>query len=365
MNIFATTRRPATGLAILLATSALTACSDSDNADTSALRNQSNAPTAANQCLALADPGDSYTGQLAALVQDNDSDAFSYTLASAASQGLVDIDWRSGSYTYSPNTNSRGFADYFVYRVKDEDGETSTGVVNLVYGALRVMPVGDSITFGVERYTGATGDLPVVNHAVGYRQFLHNTLRDEGYTVDFVGPERAGWDAGLNDAEHAGFPGWRATELAYGRASDPAKGNILNWLEDTPADALLVHAGTNDNTRDASVLSPLLDRVQQWQANNHPVDTLLASIIDQRRDSFHNRAHLDVFNAGVENLAPLYENTFYVDQYSALDWNTDLSSYALDSVGLHPNTSGYRKMADKWFAGMQQAGLLNKCPDQN
>lgn len=323
---------------------------------------QNTAPTAGSQCLALRAPGNSFTGQLSAMVKDNEDSSFNYTLSGSASEGSVNIDLSSGTYTYTPNSGSRGYADHFVYKVDDKRGGTATGVVNLVYGAARIMPVGDSITFGVERYTGATGDLPVVNNAVGYRKFLRDRLTSAGYMVDFVGPRRAGWDAGLSDAEHAGFPGWKAGDLAYGRGSDPAAGNIDSWLNTHPVDAVLLHGGTNDHTSNAGVLAPLLNKIQQWQANHHPVELFISSIVDQRRDGIHNRSHLDAFNAAVKSMVPNYSNATFVDQYTALNWQTDLSSYSLDSVGLHPNTSGYQKMANRWYDAMTQSGLLNKCP---
>ena len=323
---------------------------------------QNTAPTADSQCLALRAPGNSFTGQLSALVKDTEDSGFNYTLSGSASEGSVNIDLSSGTYTYTPNSGSRGYADHFVYKVDDKRGGTATGVVNLVYGAARIMPVGDSITFGVERYTGATGDLPVVNNAVGYRKFLRDRLTTAGYMVDFVGPRRAGWSAGLSDAEHAGFPGWKAGDLAYGRGSDPAAGNIDSWLNANPVDAVLIHGGTNNHTSNAGVLAPLLNKIQQWQVNHHPVELFISSIIDQRRDGIHNRSHLDAFNAAVEAMVPNYSNATFVNQYTALNWQTDLSSYSLDSVGLHPNTSGYQKMANRWYDAMTQSGMLNKCP---
>lgn len=319
-------------------------------------------PTAANQCLALPAPGNSYTGQLASLIKDTDSSSFNYSLSQAPSLGSVTIDLSSGAYRYTPKSTARGFSDYFVYEVDDLDGGTATGVVSLIYGATRIMPLGDSITFGVEGYTSATGDLPVVNYAVGYRKYLRDKLVAAGYMVDFVGPKRAGWSAGLSDGEHAGFPGWRATELAYGRSSSSASGNVDSWLNAHAVDAVLIHAGTNDRTSNSGVLTPLLNKIQQWQSSHHDVEMFIASIVDQRRDGGDARTHLDGFNAGVKALVPSYSNATYVDQYSALDWQTDLSSYSVDSVGLHPNKSGYQKMANRWYESIMQSGLLSKCP---
>lgn len=319
-------------------------------------------PTAANQCKAVAVASNAYSGQLSPLIQDNDDSAFNYSIVTPPLYGQLTVDLSSGDYRYSPSTDARGFRDHFVYQVDDLRGGTATGVVSLIYGALRIMPLGDSITFGVEGYTGATGDLPVVNHAVGYRRYLRDRLASGGYLIDFVGPRRAGWSAGLSDAEHAGFPGWRATELAHGRSSDSAAGNIDSWLNSSKPDVVLIHAGTNDHSSNAGVLTPLLNKIHSWRSNHQAVEMLIASIVDQRRDGGKARSHLDAFNAGVEALVPNYRDASYVDQYSALAWRSDLSSYSVDSVGLHPNSGGYRKMANRWYAALLSSGALNKCP---
>jgi len=282
-----TTSTKAYPVIVLSALSLLNGCGSEDDPAVA----QSDSPTAVNQCTVLEALGISAVGQLSPLVTSS-SDSLQYSLVSTPRSGLVDIDLSTGQYTYTPSTSARGFADSFVYRVEDSDGGSTTGELRLVYGATRIMPLGDSITFGVEGYTVANGDLPKVDSAGGYRKVLKETLEDAGYRIDFVGPRRAGYSAGLDDAEHAGFPGWTATELANGRASNPNDGSVLTWLADTPPDAVLVHAGTNDNTRDGYVIAPILDKIQDWGTSNHAVDLFVASIVDQRRDA-GNRAHLD------------------------------------------------------------------------
>ncbi|MEO6270747.1 MAG: hypothetical protein ABIP08_10630, partial [Lautropia sp.] len=51
-----------------------------------------------------------------------------------------------------------------------------------------------------------------------------------------------------------------------------------------------------------------------------------------------------------------------LDMNAKLDVATDLSDPVADSVGLHPNASGYRKMADAWFDALVQSGVVHKCP---
>ena len=41
---------------------------------------------------------------------------------------------------------------------------------------------------------------------------------------------------------------------------------------------------------------------------------------------------------------------------------TDLTPPAQDVSGLHPNASGYPKMAQVWYDTLVQEGLISRCP---
>src|SRR5580765_2497013 len=56
---------------------------------------------------------------------------------------------------------------------------------------IRILPLGDSITYGL----GATG---------GYRLPLNQLLTNAGYSVDFVGTQTGNGAVGLPDSEHEG-----------------------------------------------------------------------------------------------------------------------------------------------------------------
>src|SRR5215471_17654223 len=66
-------------------------------------------------------------------------------------------------------------------------GATSTGI--------KIMPLGDSITYGEGSTTGA-----------GYRLQLWNELRARGFPVEFVGSVQTGPTS--FDRENEGLPGW-------------------------------------------------------------------------------------------------------------------------------------------------------------
>src|SRR5262245_22408358 len=67
-------------------------------------------------------------------------------------------------------------------------------------GSLTLMPLGDSITWGVGSSTGN-----------GYRSALYDALAAEGYSLDFVGSGRNGTMA---DPDNEGHSGWLIEQIA-------------------------------------------------------------------------------------------------------------------------------------------------------
>ncbi|MGB0866267.1 MAG: Ig-like domain-containing protein [Granulosicoccaceae bacterium] len=321
------------------------------------------APVAVDACHVVQQPSLGYNGNLAVQVTDSDDSVLNYRVTQQPTQGSLELELSTGAFRYIPSTTERGYKDSFSYEVSDLRGGTDTGNFTLVVGERRVMALGDSITLGVESTSDTSGDRPSEANSTGYRKALKDQLLAQGYSFDYVGPLRAGYSAGLSDAEHAGYSGWRAGELASGRPSQPEQGNITNWLNDHPVDIVLLHAGTNDHSADASALTPLLNELQDWSLSHNPsMQFFVASIIDQRRDQT-DRNYLAPFNAGVEALVPSYQpNAIYVDQFSALNWRTDITDYTIGITGLHPNSDGYLKMANVWADALLAARALNKCP---
>ena len=66
---------------------------------------------------------------------------------------------------------------------------------------VRIMPVGDSITYG----SGSPGG--------GYRFPLWHLLTNAGYTVDFTGTRTTNGIAGLPDPDHEGWGGYRIDQI--------------------------------------------------------------------------------------------------------------------------------------------------------
>jgi lysophospholipase L1-like esterase len=192
---------------------------------------------------------------------------------------------------------------------------------------VRIMPLGDSITRG----GGSTGE-------VGYRRPLYLMLEQAGYQVDFVGSMIHGSPADF-DVEHEGHGGYRADQL---------RDTITWWLDENPADIILLHIGINDiagNNEDPQEVYDLLDSIDVWEAANHPVAVVIASRIVLRWDGNDQKtiAFNDSVAALVQQRISDGDNLIAVDMQNALVYPDDLRD------GVHPNDVGYQKMANVWF----------------
>lgn len=293
---------------------------------------------------------------------DPDSTALLYRLADGstgpfitAKGGTVTItDDTTGAFSYQPLSNGDRGADSFGYRVTDPEGAVGTATQTVIVEQT-VMPLGDSITQGsmtvVPALTAATW--------VGYRQDLYLALVASGVTTDFVGSLDYGYSAlPAFDTNNEGHGGWTAAEIAYGRTTTiSGDDGVFAWLNANPADFILLHAGTNqlDASTDLDIKA-ILDEINRWEisANGNPVTVLLALIIDQNPINPDVTTVNDKLLTLANNRIAAGDRLIVVDQHGALIYPDDLSD------SLHPNTTGYGKMADAWFEKLQP--LLDKCP---
>ena len=274
-----------------------------------------------------------------------------------AKGGMVEItDPTSGTYTYKPASgpgDKRG-RDTFRYQVTDPEDALAIATETVIISQA-IMPLGDSITDGVDS-TG--GGVPKAER-VGYRQSLHNQLVKSSYMIDFVGSRQSGSVANprLTDGDHEGHGGWTAHEIAWGRVMNGSDG-VFSWLEQNPADFILLHIGTNDLIQTAADVMDILDEIDRWEnsANGNPVTVLLARIIDFAPSI----SEIEVFNNKVERKANKRTNDdiVLVDQQTGAGINYTIGVDMSDIV--HPSASGYDKMADVWFDSLEP--MLDKCP---
>lgn len=209
------------------------------------------------------------------------------------------------------------------------------------YKLLRILPLGDSITYGV---IGSTTD----TESGGYRTYIQERLTEFGVTVDFVGPAQNG--PMQIDGDHAGYRGYTLNQL------DGIDGQVL--AASNP-DAILLMAGTNDSARDNSttMIADLRALVVSI-TNQAPTAALFVASVPPVRVGQQSQTRADRVDAYndkmpglIAELAAAGRNVFFVDMR---ELTTDDISVPPTDSGLHPNATGYDKIADFWLAGLQE-----------
>ncbi|MEW2581537.1 SGNH/GDSL hydrolase family protein, partial [Streptomyces syringium] len=191
------------------------------------------------------------------------------------------------------------------------------------------MPLGDSITHSAGSSTQSS-----------YRGELWNRLTTHTDSLDFVGSLRTGK---LPDPDHEGHWGWKIGGLSDG---------IDSWLPAAQPNVVLLHIGTNDMHSNYQVdtaprrLGDLIDKI----TSAAPDMTVLASSLVPSSDPATQK-RIEKFNAAVPQLAAERQkrglHVGYVDMRAVT--TRDLSDV------LHPNDSGYTKMAEAFYNGLARA----------
>ncbi len=315
-----------------------------------------------NQSIALQSPFKSKSG-------------LNYIVSNSPIKGfLSDEDSTTGDATYTHNAMSRG-QDGVTYKVTDNfQGELQLSY-QLVLTPLRIMPLGDSLTEGVESDSDPSGnpdlDTPAMPDRVGYRKPLFDLLNGAGYDFDFVGSQTDAGASIFTDFQHQGHPGYTDAEISgiadpdqsNSNEFNPATDGVYKWLTANTADIILLHAGTNNiRFRTSSVfIERILDEIKRWQSdnNNMAIKVLVAKIIDKQRNP-GDSDNVQLFNINVENLVNSRigseDNLSLVDMFSAVPSNL-LDPF--DKTHLTP--AGYQTMGQTWSNALNSASALSKC----
>lgn len=206
---------------------------------------------------------------------------------------------------------------------------------------LRILPLGDSITWGFQPDHQ-------INGTNGYRAQLLSRLTLADYqNVTFVGTQRSG---NMSQRAHEGYCGFMISQIA----------GIMDGGLSLKPNVVLVHAGTNDMNRpeltqekwaDAPTrLERLLEKI--YAAVPEAV-VLVAKIVQASRD--HTRMNIMRFNEEVPQVVERgVKRGFKVII-------VDQSVIGVDELvdGLHPTDAGYARMGDIWFEGVDLASRLS------
>jgi autotransporter-associated beta strand protein len=193
---------------------------------------------------------------------------------------------------------------------------------------VRIMPVGDSITWG----SAVAG---------GYRLPLWNLLTNAGYTVDFTGTQTGNGAAGLPDSEHEGYSGWQIHQI---------NNVIAGSLQQTPdPDVVLLFIGTNDygaSNDVANATNRWISLIGKIASNRPHCHIVAANLMDRNNSNWAISNIHQFFNPSVpgivSNLQAQGLQIHFTDLYSAVPIS-DMPDQ------LHPGAAGYAKMATNWF----------------
>jgi len=233
--------------------------------------------------------------------------------------------------------------------LRRDNSVRARGRLSLRLDPLRIMPLGDSITQGVEVGSGDL-DSPPIPARVGYRKALLERLMAAGQVIDFTGQagQRAGAAAGILDADNAGYPGVTIEFI---------NDKVVEVLGEQPSDVLLLHIGTNETPQDATGIEAILDTLDAWQTANHPLTVFVATLVIKRDPA--QQAEVAAFNADLRQriAARGDDNVVLVEQANAV------SDAQIDpqDVGVHPNAAGYESMAEVWFNALNGSDLWLDC----
>ena len=203
---------------------------------------------------------------------------------------------------------------------------------------LRIMPLGDSITYD-NNHNDEAHPRPQ-SKRFGYRGPLWKMLKDTNVSFDFVGTRHAGQDyaAGF-DPDNEGYPGQTSKQIAA---------KTYSLLQKNNPNAILLHIGTNDYSSNIGYVEKILNWVDTYEDDtNSKIHVILALIIERRIPD----KHIEGFN---KNLVKLFDKRWkngdmitLVDMYRGAGMNN--SDY-IDRT--HPNPSGYTKMAKMWYKAL-------------
>jgi lysophospholipase L1-like esterase len=219
------------------------------------------------------------------------------------------------------------------------------------------MPLGDSITYGVNSSSGG-----------GYRvELFHDALLDS-HSITFVGA----WDTGPSTVDGQTFPqgtdGWPGDTIDDAPTATPARNGISELVDaqlsaDNPNIVLLM-IGTNDVdtnndlTNAPTRLGNLLDQIIADSPDALLVVAQITPVDTNVTGKSNEDTLVQAYNAAIPNLVSTRQaagkHIAMVDMYTPFTADASFGvDYMNGGSGLHPNDTGYAIMGDVWFAAIR------------
>jgi lysophospholipase L1-like esterase len=252
---------------------------------------------------------------------------FTLTATSPPGTAYVKVEFASESYSENYGVEYAGTV-FFDNAVLTSAPSSATYIPSV-----RIMPLGDSITWGQTAPVSSPG---------GYRLPLYQLLAADGFNAQFVGTVWANGALNLPQENHEGWQGYRIDQIAS---------SFMSWVNSVPSpDVILLLIGTNDYGQgyDTANATNRLDQLIELIATNLPNTKLVVSSVVLRTDNPSiNTAIQTTFNPAIPGIVAAHAargEQVYFANLAAVVGSSDLGT-----DGLHPNQSGYNKMATNWF----------------
>jgi lysophospholipase L1-like esterase len=212
----------------------------------------------------------------------------------------------------------------------------------------RILPLGDSLTFGV----GSAGP------GGGYRVPLYHRVLAAKQAVTFVGSQANGPATVDGVVFPRGHEGYRGYAIEAGGGRDGLARIVEEIVSAARPQVVLLLAGTNDVG--ATIIDPahapdrlgaLIDRIVQAA----PEALIVAAQIPPSMNDATN-ARIQAFNgalpAVIEARVRAGRHVQLVDAYQALAGQASYRTTLMFNE-FHPNDAGYARIADRWYEALQ------------
>ena len=225
-----------------------------------------------------------------------------------------------------------------------KDRSSFTTSENTDESTIRIMPLGNSITYG--NYHPEPRPEGMIT---GYRQALWLMLKEAGYNVDFVGSRTTGADAEpAFDPHNEGYPGW---------TDDQIKENVYKWLKKNPPHIIILHIGTNGLNPDPKDVEGIFDEIDRYENDyDHHIRVIMTKIINRSTYSqLTTQFNQNIEKMAIDRVVNDGDDIVVID----MEFETDID-YRLNTSGgemfdnLHPFVGGHEKMAVRWFEALQE-----------